>query len=221
MSVDIIIPAAGECVYRAAALTYVSRRWMDLGFDVKIGEMWGPWCKALAVADALERSTADVIVIHDSDSWCPDTPAAVEAVQAGSAWACPFAMVKRLRANVTEDVLAGAPLSGLPTMPPHRAVPGGGVVVITRDLYDRVPLDPRFVLWGFEDIAWGMALRATVGPAQCFTGDLWHLFHPPASKDQSPEKRVASALRARYAKAMRNADDMRQIISEAREALAA
>ena len=219
MSVDIIIPTAGDCPHRAAALTYVARRWIDLDVSVKIGEMEGPWSKAVAVADALERSTADVIVIHDSDSWADDTVPAIESVQGGASWACPFLMVKRLRANVTDNVYGGAPLGGALMKTPHRAVPGGGIVVITRDLYDRVPLDPRFVGWGHEDEAWGAALRAIAGPAVCFTGDLWHLWHPPAEKSHTPERRENRALRARYMKARRSADDMRQIVAEAREAL--
>lgn len=224
MTVDIIIPTAGDCVYRASRLSYVASRWIDLGFDVKIGEMDGPWSKASAVANALERSTADVIVVHDSDSWADDVLLAVEAVESGTPWACPFGTVKRLRANVSDDIVAG----GIPlqqhhrdalTVPPHKAVPGGGIVVIRRETYDRVPLDPRFVAWGHEDQAWGHALQALVGRALCFPGDLWHLWHPPSDRSSTPERRTNRALLARYAKARRNVDDMRLVVAEARELL--
>jgi hypothetical protein len=176
VKVDVIIPLAGDCQHRADALTYVLGLFRahlpDWGVRLGHGDP-DRWRKAEAVAAGLVGSTADVIVVHDGDLWSPGLAVAVAEGLTRRAWAVPHRKVYRLTREATADVLAGSPLS----MRPAAAIPGeryervhdgflgGGIVALRRDLYDRIPLDPRFVGWGHEDESWAWALRKLSGPA--------------------------------------------------------
>jgi hypothetical protein len=143
--------------------------------------------KAAAVEDALSRATGDVLVLADADVWCPGVVAAVEAVESGAAWAVPHTLVHRLTKGAT-DVMLGREVFGGPLIEqrveqrPYVGMVGGGCVVLRMDVYEACPLDPRFVGWGQEDAAWGVALTALYGPPWRSTEPLFHLWHPPMDR---------------------------------------
>ncbi len=179
------------------------------------------WCKAEAVANALATTDADVLVIHDADVWCNETPEAIAAVEAGAAWAVPHIGVSRLTETATAAVLAGMHPERLPPEaleePSYRAHIGGGIVVIRRDVYERVPLDPRFTGWGREDDSWGLALKTILGRPAHFRGRLWHLWHPPQSRPARTHGSEANeALCQRYRAANHNPARMAALIEEAK-----
>lgn len=147
--------------------------------DVIVGSHEGPWRKGVAVADALTRTDADVLVVSDADVVCDDLPDAIAAVVAGAAWAVPHTRVRRLTTAATDQVLAGAIPHGPLEERPYRGILGGGIVVLPRDVYVEAPIDPRFVGWGQEDESWGLALSNRYGWPVRGSGDLWHLWHPP------------------------------------------
>jgi hypothetical protein len=219
MSIDIVIPWAGDCVYRASARSYIESRWRSLGFNVVIGEIDGPWSKARAVAAALAHSTATTLVVTDGDVWSDSAPSAAQSVDDGGQWAVPFATVRRLTAPASQLVIDGGPLEGRLVKSPFRAVPGGGMVILRREQYEIVPLDPRFVGWGHEDEAWGMALTSAFGRCAMSNTPLWHLWHPPQDKARTPNRMVSQQLRGRYSAARRDPNAMRQLVTEARKAL--
>ena len=219
MSIDVIIPWSGNCVYRASARSYVESRWAGCGINVVIGEIDGPWSKSLAVRAALESSTADTLVVTDGDVWSDSAVSDAVLVDGGCPWAVPFSTVRRLTAPATQDVLDGGPLGGKLVKLPMRAVPGGGLVILSRELYERAPLDPRFVGWGHEDEAWGQLLTTTVGRPKMSDAVLWHLWHPPQDKYRTPERVASGKLRGKYAAARRDQAAMQALASEARAAL--
>lgn len=219
MSIDVIIPWAGNCVYRLSARSYVESRWRSGGFNVIVGEIDEPWVKSLAVRQALLSSTADTLVITDGDVW---SDAAIEAactVDDGGTWAVPFSTVRRLMAPASQAVIDGGPIEGTLAKAPFRAVPGGGLLILTRELYDRCPLDPRFVGWGHEDEAWGQGLTMLAGRPRMWNTPLWHLWHPPQFRGATPERFESQEMRARYLMARRSRDQMELIVSEARDLL--
>ena len=218
MSVDVIIQWAGDCVYRASARSCVESRWRTHGYSVVVGEIDGPWSKARAVAAALEHSTADTLVVTDADVWSDAGPRAASFVDGGGTWSVPFSTVRRLTAPASQQAIETGSFTGKLAKPPFRAVPGGGLVVLSRETYDRAPLDPRFVNWGHEDEAWGMALTVLAGRPMIWDSPLWHLWHPPQDKSRTPERRVSQSLRARYQKARRNRAAMEELVFEARQA---
>lgn len=220
MSTDIILPYAGNSVYRGSALSYVRSRWEDLGFNVIVGETDEPFSKARAVHDALKSSTADVIVVHDADSWSDATTRAITAVEENTAlWVVPFRTVRRLDEESTRGVYEGADIGGRLLRPVHRMVPGGGICVVRREDYDDAPLDPRFVGWGHEDECWGLALRFVLGPPVIMGDILWHLYHEPADKSHTPEKKYSRYLRNVYTRARRKPSEMETLLDQARQLL--
>jgi hypothetical protein len=193
-SVAVLIPWAGDCPHRKAALGYV-RKWYQSNYpDWEIHEGYAQegaaWCKGQAVADALRWTRADVLVIADADSVAPNVGDAVKAVQRDRAWAMAHHMVHRLSWAATMKVFNSS------TWPqviprdkkhydawPYIAMAGGGITVINRDIYLQAPMDHRFLGWGQEDGAWGTALTRLYGPPwRSPHARLWHLWHPPQRK---------------------------------------
>ena len=207
---------------RRRARAWTTRWWQARGYQVTIGETDGPrWCKADAYNQAAAASTADVLVIADADS-IPRPRALDRAVDhaAAGGWAVPFRKVRRLTPDATDTLLACDPATQdepavrVLAQAPHDALPGGGVVVMHRDIWGQVGgFDPRFRGWGGEDYALGCALRTLAGPALMCGGNLWHLWHTP-----QPDCRAASpatdALGWRYRKAKFKPDAMRALIGE-------
>lgn len=182
-----------------------------------------PWCKAAAVARALDGATAPVLVVHDADVLVEPGAlvSAITAVQDGAPWAMPHGTVRRLTERSSELVYSGWPLTGGLSLAEraYRGVAGGGVVVLPRVTYDDVPLDPRFVGWGQEDTSWSKALRVLAGEPVRFDGTLWHLWHEPQRRDSrrygSPNSR---ALAERYRLALRSPAAMRQLVEDGKAA---
>jgi hypothetical protein len=198
---DVIIPWRAGCPYRQLVLDWVVGAHDSFFHNVILGELDPdqPWVKAHAIRAGLEQSTADVVVISDGDVWCDSLEIAVDAAE-GKGWAMPFK---------TGD------LGGKLEQRPYLGVAGGGLMAIQREVYERVPMDPRFVGWGQEDEAWGAALKNLAGPGWRGTVPLFHLWHPPQPRQHratgSDESR---ALRNRYFKARRVPDEMQALIDE-------
>lgn len=190
-SVAVLIPWAGQCPHRTAALTHV-QAWYQHNYpdwQICIGESapGEAWCKAEAVREALRQTGADILIIADADCLAPKIGEAVAAVRAGSAWAMPHYTVHRLSASATRLVIEdGADPAELPrttgyySQMPYAGYAGGGIAVVSRETYASTPLDPRFIGWGQEDESWAIALKCLHGsPWRPRHGPLWHLWHPP------------------------------------------
>lgn len=207
MRVDVIVPFAGDCEHRRAALEWVIGQWGLLmpAWGVLVGEADpADWCKAEAVANVLTRSTADVIVVHDGDSWSDGTVLAVAEGLTRRSWAMPHGPVHRLTPAGTRRVLTGAvDVTRAEAEKPYTGFAGGGIVCLRRDLYDRVPLDRRFRGWGYEDESWARALGVVSGPRWSAQRPLRHLWHPPQDRPSRGRGSVESwELRERYRRAM-------------------
>lgn len=221
-----IIPwrADGD-VLRAASLVWARRRWAAVGWDVIVAEdayaePWAPWVKARAVQAGVADTRARVLVVADADVACEGVPWAVQAVRDGAPWAVPHDLVWRLDEPHTRLVLAGLPPErcGLDALdqPPYRGVAGGGIVVVDRDTWAEVPLDPRFEGWGGEDQAWGTALETLTGPPWRGQWRLWHLWHRPQDRlSRRTGSRESESLRLRYRRARRQPQRMRALVAEA------
>jgi len=161
------------------------------------------------------------LIIADADVWCDGVPEAVAAVRRGAGWAIPHYRVLRLTKPATAEVLESGcwPTRRTSTtyaQRPYPGRPGGGMVVLSRETYERVPLDPRFVGWGQEDESWALALGTLVGPSWRGLADLYHLWHEPAPRQSRAFGSAASMrLYNRYAGARKNPARMRQILAAA------
>jgi hypothetical protein len=228
----VAIPWFGRDPRREAALAWVARRWVDNGFpSPSLGVPNGDdWCKAEAVANAIAHSDAPILVLADADVWCDGVQDAIDRVRQGAPWARPHRLVYRLSPTSTQQVLAGTnPYPGMeldPDEPTARrpgrlnegygGVDGGGIVVVRRDIYDDVPLDPRYIGWGHEDVSWAAALTKLHGGPVRFGHNLWHLWHPPQPRlGRGFGSLEEVQLHQRYVKA-RTPELMRALIDEAK-----
>ncbi|MEU3945457.1 hypothetical protein [Streptomyces sp. NPDC029526] len=218
MSVAVLVPWRPDGGPRQTVWAWVRRQWARWpDWQVVTGACPdGPWSKGAAVADALAQTDADVLVVADADVWTLGTPAAVNRVASGRArWAMPHQLVRRLTPEATQVVLGGARLEGQPTAETHPGMPGGGIVVLAREVLEGVPMDPHFTGWGQEDQAWALALETLAGPMWRGTADLFHLWHPPAPRRSRAVGSAASLARyRRYQAASGQAAQMRALVAE-------
>lgn len=225
MNVSVLVPWAPGCPHREAAWSHIRATYASEfpTWEIITGDGATPdgFSRTRAILDAYDRSTGDALVVADADCWVHPGLAVLAAVENG--WAVPHTLIHRLSADSTAQVLAGASWRGLPLSTdnqqdqrPYKGNETGTCVVLRRDVFVQVPPDPRFVGWGQEDQAWGLALRCLIGPPWRGTDDLVHLWHPPQPRQN---RRVGSpegmGLLRRYQSARRNPGRMRQLIEEA------
>ena len=172
----------------------------------------GAWCKAAAIAAALARTDAGMLIIHDADVYVPNL---LEAVEHCETWSIPHRLVHRLDERATDFLIGrGRPGEGR-AQRPYVGREAGGVLVILRDIYDQCPMDPRFRGWGQDDESLALALTTLYGPPWRGDADLWHLWHPPQQRlNRSTGSAAGSKLHARYRRAAGSPDAMRSLLAE-------
>lgn len=208
------MPWRGGCEYRERACAEITRRYSEAGIPYTLAcAPPGEWCKGWAVWPVVASTDADVIVVADADCWCDQLADAIIHVADHGGWAIPHRQVHRLTAAGTiEWIDTGA--SELEE-PPYDGVKGGGIVVITRDLYLRVPIDVRFKGWGCEDHSWGYALAWIHGQPWRGSAPLWHLYHPPQERpDRLSGNPESEWLRQRYRHATGSPERMAELVAE-------
>jgi hypothetical protein len=221
--VSVIVPYREVNPERARSCEYVVGRLKaeHPDWQVTLQDSSGEkFSRAEAIVRGLYRSFGKIIVVHDSDSWCDGLNEAVARVAQGTKWAIPHGKVHRLDSDASERLLEGSEgILGPCHEKPYRGVPAGGIVVVARDAIEACPPDVRFQGWGGEDVAWGTALKSTVGEPWRGESPLLHIWHPP------PERRTRAsgsaendALMFRYTRIGRRPSMMRRVVQEARRA---
>lgn len=214
----------GNRYWRERAYHSVTMHLKNLPAEIVVGVgSADEWCKADAVADALTRTDADVIVVHDADVivQLAAIEAAVSAVEHGIAeWSIPHSLVHRLDEDSTYVMLktGAVPVTTRQLVRwPYVGMVGGGIVAMRRETYDDCPLDPRFKGWGSEDQSWGFALEALHGAPWRGGADLFHLWHPHAEPGAQRSPLFASERLRRAYRAYRERPElMRGLVDEAR-----
>lgn len=223
LTVSVIVPWRSDGAERDAAWAWTRARWAARfpGWQVITGTPPdGVWCKAAAVAAALPEATGDVLVLADADVWSDGVLQAVTAIAEGARWAIPHHHVYRLDEASTQAVLGGEPLGATYRLAQraYGGFAGGGMTVLPRATYQRIPLDPRFAGWGQEDEAWAIALTCLTGSPWRGTVPLWHLWHPPQPRlTRRWGSDISRALWQRYHQARNDAHTMRALLAETLE----
>ena len=221
LKISFIVPWTPGCAHREAAWRWVRNKIKAtyLGAEI-VGVSCGTdktFRKASAMREAGRKAKGDVLVFTDADVWSPSLPEALDVVGVqGGNWCSPAFIVHRLDQPTTAKVLSGA--LDLDDIRPSgiAKAKAGGIVVLSRKAFERCPPDARFVGWGCEDGAWGMALEHVVGPPHQIRDVLWHLYHPRELPEQKGNlaNPASEALYARYMQAVGNPAAMRRLVEE-------
>jgi hypothetical protein len=150
------------------------------------------WSKGRAVRAAVDQAAGDLLVIADADVFISAQVLydAANLVELGEPWVIPHDIVYRLSEVETVSLTARSadiipkplPLALLERRQ-HPRIKGGGIVVCTREGFERVGgIDPRFTFWGGEDISFARALDTLVGPHVQLRAPMWHLHHARMSR---------------------------------------
>jgi hypothetical protein len=185
----VVVPYAGQGdpAREHALRAVVGRLRRDHPWPVLVEPGTEPWSKGAVVDRAVCRTDTDGVIVHDADVLV--APEALErtvaGVTAGWAWGQPHTTVYRLSRRATARFTSTTPIDAPPgamdlERRAHPAPPGGGIVVVSRRVYDLTGgIDPRFEGWGGEDISWARALTTLGGPGMLGDAPLWHLWHRP------------------------------------------
>jgi len=219
MAFSVVIPWSPGCSVRELNLGFVKRWWEDEHPDseviVSAPPMPNGWVKGHAANAGVAAASHDLVILADADCLTDGIPAAIKAVADGAPWAIPHGKVFRLTEEGTELFKATGDYPNPFDRRPYRGVPGGGMVVASRETFVDVPLDPRFVGWGQEDESHALALTCLKGMPWRGDADLVHLWHPPQPK-QSRRKGSDRSwnLFKRYRAAARDPLLMRHVLEE-------
>lgn len=229
MTVSVLVPWKSADPQRRRIWAYLKMLYTEVEIDLEehleivegTYEGEGPWIKANAWADALARSTGDVVVFMDADCWIPRLVEAIRLLPDAN-WVQADNMILRFTEGATATILNGRSImeAAAQTSPfedtPRFANAGVGTILRRGDA-EAIPLDPRFVGWGWEDNAWADALTTLLGePTRLPDSVLFHLWHEPQpDKDRTPRGSNPNwQLRRRYARAAHHPMQMKALIDE-------
>lgn len=171
-------------------------RWMAPDAEIVVGMDSGvPFSKTTAVNDAFLKSTGDILIVADADSWMePDRlQKTISAVEQRQRLIVPWNKIYRIDKYGTEQLLKMDPTTenlGLDQLSVERGSPepitAGTIFAITRRGFETVQaMDPRFRGWGYEDIAFRRACDVLIGrTTYLHLGAAYSLWHPaPTMED--------------------------------------
>lgn len=238
VKVDVVIPFSPDSPERSRALDWVRAAWTAADYTPITSTSHGEWRKAVNIEVAMRaRRDSDIVVIADADCWVDPIQLGVDRLNQWRDWGMPHRRVVRLSSEHTRRMTSADGWRYRPgEMPrledatfeeePYTAFrAAGGIVVLKREVWNRVPMDPRFVGWGFEDEAWWYALRTLAGVPWRGKADLFHLYHPRSDASEDRIERSLEAnpenqeLRQRYKAALHKPPAMQQLVDEAKDAL--
>jgi hypothetical protein len=210
--VSVLVPRGAEdSPERVRAWRWLARRLAALypHWQVIEGRSSNPWCKGLAVRDALSRATGATLVVLDADCVLPAAALreAVALVASGAApWVVPHTMVHRLSQQATVDwlgqdpaVAVAAPDRDALARPTYQGYPGGGVFIVSRPAFAAFGGIPTAMVgWGAEDEAAAVIMDTLLGPHQRLAYDLVHLWHAPQTTKQHGDYRRNRPIFRRY-----------------------
>lgn len=229
MDVTVIIPFAGDDPDRVTARRWTMRQYMAThpAWHVVTSPaepLEGSWSKGAAVRKLINAvDPQGVLVIADADVFCQGIEVSVGSIRLQGRfckWSMPHSLVCRFNRRATDLILAGAQpwtqmMDGNLEQGLYQGFEGGGITVLSRAMYDQVPMDERFEGFGQEDEAWGLALRTLAGVPSQGSQPLYHLYHEPQKRmDRRWGSEESRALFGRYEAASGNPEKMRSLLAE-------
>lgn len=190
-TVATLVPWRGGDELREQSWAVVSPMLKKLGHPVFTGDTEGIWSRAAAInAAAREAGNWNVAIIADADTLFE--PAVVKrAVKLAAESAGAIRPHDHLfRLTPSGSIVAAR--DGVKHLEPRhidREHPGGGLLVVSREAWDRVGgYDERFIGWGHEDTAFNTALLLKADWDR-IEGNAWHLWHPDPERQNMSYRR--------------------------------
>ena len=205
--------------------SYLWPAWEEEGFEVILSPLsdFEIWRKGKAWAQGLQKASCDFVCLMDADCWVPKLSDAVGLLSQGHRWVQGQDTVLRFDEATTQRLLRGeialeeaGRMDHVWEDEPRKASAGVGTILRREDA-DEIPLDPRFVGWGYEDNAWWEALSTLYGPPGRLPSSIcFHLHHrPQPDKDRVPTSQKPNWLLWRqYVRARGRPERMRKLLSE-------
>lgn len=201
MKISLLVPfrANGPRDTRVKAWKWLEQRWQtilpeaELCMGTDTGE---PFSKSVAVNDAYSKSTGDMLVIADADSWVerPQIETGLEHAASYEHLVVPWWTAYRLTREDSQTLMKMPPDSILPvTREMKERAAGTGpspasaamVIILQRKAFERVGgWDPRFRGWGSEDVSFGNACWTFLGRNRYTLGEAFALYHPAPTNDE-------------------------------------
>lgn len=218
------------CEHRQAAYRYVTDHVWSAFDEVRVCDSGAtPFSRGASFNQGADRLQADVLVFADADV-VVEVEALRQAVTHAyvlGVTAYPYREYVRLTREATDTYMAHQLLPADERHPfaewtePNSV---GGCFVVRRSAYLACGgCDPRFVGWGFEDVAWSAVSATLLGEHVRERGSLLHLWHPwdgysGGNTSKSPAERAVYdanvALCDRYTGAIGDAEAIRAVRAE-------
>ena len=195
MSVSILVPFRANSTRdpRIKSWDWLRERWVHIMPEAEIVEGTDtggqPFSKSVAVNDAYAKSTGDILVIADADSWVerPQLLTGIAAAERKEHLVIPWMKSWRLSEKDSKHIMALSPgTKRVVTNEMKARVEGSGpapdscamVLVIQRQAFERVGgFDPRFRGWGSEDVSFGLSCWTLLGRNEFVIGEAYALYH--------------------------------------------
>lgn len=207
MSISILVPFRSNSVRdpRIKTWNWLRERWSHIMPEAEICEGTDhggqPFSKSAAINDAYEKSTGDMLIIADADSWVERGAliTGIEAAQRKEHLVIPWMKSYRLTKKDSDYIMKLAPgTKNVVTKPMKDITEGTGpapdsaamVLIIQRQAFERVGgFDPRFRGWGSEDVSFGLSCWTLLGRNEFVIGEAYALYHHrPLAKVQIPNE---------------------------------
>jgi GT2 family glycosyltransferase len=174
----------------------VVKPWLEsLGYPIYLGDRAGPWSRAAACNQAArEAGDWDVAIFADADTLAEEDALrrAVDTVISTAGAVRPHDKLWNL-SHSESTLVQRRGVGALKHHPKRRLLPGGGLLVVHRDAWDKVGgHDERFIGWGHEDSALNTRLLVEASWDR-ISGNAWHLWHQRDSKE-TPERKANWAM---------------------------
>lgn len=202
MNISLLVPfrANGPRDTRVKNWAWIQKKWEKIlpEAELCVGTDDGghPFSKSVAVNDAYHKSSGDMLVIADADSWVEreQVLTGIERAERREHLVVPWFTAYRLTQADSLSIMDEEPSGENPvtkTMKENSAgtgpspASGAMVIIIQRVSFERVGgWDPRFRGWGSEDVSFANACWTLLGRNEYTIGEAYALHHPaPTNKD--------------------------------------
>ncbi|HEX2954680.1 MAG TPA: glycosyltransferase [Bacillota bacterium] len=220
MRISALIAIKKDKGWRDSIWSKVLQRYEQLMPDLELCVVYdesNPFWKTRALNKAAQQATGDILMTVDADVvFRPNLLKEIAAVALKYPWVIPFTKGIRLNKSATQRLLQKALPKDLKVIKSDIQVvdptPGILINVMKHSSYDAIGgFDERFRGWGHEDTAFVIALNTICGKPYHIPGNVYHLWHPHASKAQF---KANERLLGEYLAAKGSLIKMKQLIKD-------